>query len=237
MSPDCAAVVMASSGALGAGAAFVLTPLVLSMAGFSAVGPAAGSWAAAWQSTMPLVAQGSLFASLQSTAMAGVGATTLISGSALGGATGVALLTRICSAVDHARPGSTEQQAVKLVRAAVRGAERITSAALAAGTPVAAALYKSGLLPASARLHSRHSAQRCSQALRNLCRVGAAAEGAPGSAAADVDAGREDAPRSARARKLFARLCAPPHVCCAQQRSLPSRRATHLEEALRLAQR
>ncbi|KAF2753406.1 hypothetical protein EJ05DRAFT_541919 [Pseudovirgaria hyperparasitica] len=53
--------------------ALIFGPL-LSLMGFTAVGPAAGSLAAAWQASLGTVAGGSLFAILQSAAMAGYGA-------------------------------------------------------------------------------------------------------------------------------------------------------------------
>ena len=47
------------------------TPAILGAVGFSAIGPVAGSAAAAWQASMGSVAAGSLFPFLQSAAMGG----------------------------------------------------------------------------------------------------------------------------------------------------------------------
>ena len=49
-------------------------PVILPAIGFGAVGPAAGSLAAAWQSSIGIVAAGSPFAFLQSAAMGGAAA-------------------------------------------------------------------------------------------------------------------------------------------------------------------
>ncbi|KAK6512974.1 hypothetical protein TWF506_009136 [Arthrobotrys conoides] len=46
-------------------------PVILSAVGFSSVGPVAGSYAAAWQSSIGVVQAGSTFAALQSAAMTG----------------------------------------------------------------------------------------------------------------------------------------------------------------------
>jgi len=141
VSPPCAAVVLVSSGAVGAGVAWALAPIVMGMAGFSAIGPAAGSWAASWQATMPLVAQGSLFAVLQSAAMAGIGTTTIVSAASLGGLAGATLITRICTAVDTVKPGSPEAQAVDLVYTAVRNTGSSVKDGTKAATSSIDALY------------------------------------------------------------------------------------------------
>ncbi|KAJ7561606.1 hypothetical protein O6H91_03G035600 [Diphasiastrum complanatum] len=82
-----------SCGAALLGGAKVATA-ALSYSGFTSVGPAAGSYAAAWMSSIAsasggAVPAGSVFATIQSLAMtqaAGVlGATTLIGGGLLGG--------------------------------------------------------------------------------------------------------------------------------------------------------
>mmetsp|Transcript_61790 Transcript_61790/g.145681 ORF Transcript_61790/g.145681 Transcript_61790/m.145681 type:complete len:306 (+) Transcript_61790:97-1014(+) len=148
VSPQCATVVMVTSGVLGAAVAWILTPVVLWMAGFAEIGVAEGSYAAAWQSTMPLVAKRSLFAALQSAAMSGVGATTLFSAAALGGAAGAGLIGAICKGVDNLKPGSPGHQVVQFVHSAVLDAEPIisnaTKSAKSEVNQVAAALYASG---------------------------------------------------------------------------------------------
>ena len=72
ISPKCAAVII-SGGALGGdGLAYAITP-ALCTARFCQAGVTPSSFASWWQSTMPLIKGGSLFATLQSIAMGGVG--------------------------------------------------------------------------------------------------------------------------------------------------------------------
>ncbi|KAL2816025.1 hypothetical protein BDW59DRAFT_166564 [Aspergillus cavernicola] len=59
-------------------------PAVLGAIGFSAVGPVAASFAAAWQSSIGLVQAGSLFATLQGAAMGGAAAGTFTTASSIG---------------------------------------------------------------------------------------------------------------------------------------------------------
>ncbi|PYI36381.1 hypothetical protein BP00DRAFT_361509 [Aspergillus indologenus CBS 114.80] len=59
-------------------------PAVLGAVGFSASGPIATSFAAAWQSSLGVVQAGSLFATLQSAAMGGVAAGTFTAASNIG---------------------------------------------------------------------------------------------------------------------------------------------------------
>jgi hypothetical protein len=80
---------------------FLLRSVLLWIRGFSAVGVTKGSFAAWWQSTMPLVAKGSIFAVLQSIAMGGTGAATWTIGglaTALGASTELAgsLALEVC---------------------------------------------------------------------------------------------------------------------------------------------
>ncbi|RYP77264.1 hypothetical protein DL769_003459 [Monosporascus sp. CRB-8-3] len=63
---------------------------VLGIAGFSAVGPAAGSAAAAWQSSIGLVQAGSIFAWCQSAAMGGAAAGTIAAAQGVGVGIGAA---------------------------------------------------------------------------------------------------------------------------------------------------
>jgi len=66
------------TGAVASTVAFITVP-VLGVIGFSAIGPAAGTAAAAWQSSIGLVNAGSLFALCQSAAMGGAAAAGLTS--------------------------------------------------------------------------------------------------------------------------------------------------------------
>ncbi|KAF3289959.1 hypothetical protein TWF970_003702 [Orbilia oligospora] len=50
---------------------YFVVPFALGAVGFSAIGPVAGSYAAAWQSSIGVVQAGSTFAALQSAAMTG----------------------------------------------------------------------------------------------------------------------------------------------------------------------
>ncbi len=106
ISPKCAAVLITSTTAVGVGVAYALTPAMLCGAGFCPVGVAKGSFAASWQSTMPLVAKGSVFAALQSAAMGGAGIKTTVAAAAVGGGTGALLLHQLCSFVDKAHTDS-----------------------------------------------------------------------------------------------------------------------------------
>lgn len=69
-------------GAVAVGA--LLTPFALGVVGFSAIGPVAGTAAAAWQSSVGVVGAGSLFAWCQSAAMGGAAAAA-VTGTGIGG--------------------------------------------------------------------------------------------------------------------------------------------------------
>ena len=109
VSPKCAAVLLVGAGSIGAVAASALTPIALCSIGIYSTGIAGGSYAASWQSTMPLVAKGSLFAGLQSAAMSGT-TLTVTAGAMLGGAVSISYLQDICTRVNEADPDSTEGQ-------------------------------------------------------------------------------------------------------------------------------
>ena len=107
VSSNCAAVLLASGTTLGAGVAYALTPAALCTAGFCAPGVAAGSFASWWQSTMPLVVKGSLFAKLQAIAAGGVtGMGSSVAGAAVGGAVAASYLRDFCAFVDETDPES-----------------------------------------------------------------------------------------------------------------------------------
>ena len=122
ISPECAAALLATTAALGAGATYALTPAVMCTAGFCPTGVAGSSFASWWQSTMPLVKSGSLFAQLQSLAMggAGMGKVTIAAG-AVGGITGLGYLKKFCAIVDDADPNTAAGKAIALTVATGRG--------------------------------------------------------------------------------------------------------------------
>jgi len=122
VSPKCAAAVLTSSGALGGAVAYMLTPAALCTAGFCSAGVTGGSFAAWWQSTLPLVVKGSLFSTLQAAAMGGSsGVSTIVTGGAIGGAIGMQYLTEFCGFVDATDPMSTMGGMFEKNLAAVRG--------------------------------------------------------------------------------------------------------------------
>lgn len=63
---------------------------VLGLAGFSAIGPVAGSAAVAWQSSLGIVQAGSLFAWCQSAAMGGAAVNGIVACGAAGGSVAMA---------------------------------------------------------------------------------------------------------------------------------------------------
>jgi len=103
----CAANIIVAGGTLGGLAAYVVTPAALCTAGFCPAGVTAGSFASWWQSTIPVVAKGSLFSQLTSLAMGGAGSTNFVlASSALGGATGALYAQSFCAFVDDTDPAS-----------------------------------------------------------------------------------------------------------------------------------
>jgi hypothetical protein len=89
--------------AVGLGALGVVSLInpALGIAGFSAIGPVAGSAAAAWQSSLGLVQAGSFFAWCQSAAMGGAAAGTIAGLQGVGlGVTGLGALGSILSSSD-----------------------------------------------------------------------------------------------------------------------------------------
>jgi hypothetical protein len=86
-------------------AAAVTVP-ILGAVGFGALGPVAGSAAAAWQSSIGAVSAGSLFAWCQSAAMGGAAASTICAFGAASG--GVTALATAAGATAAALEGSSE---------------------------------------------------------------------------------------------------------------------------------
>ncbi|GMG16903.1 unnamed protein product [Aspergillus oryzae] len=75
---------VASGTGLALATAPITGPAILGAVGFSAAGPVAASFAAAWQSSIGVVQAGSLFATLQGAAMGGAAAGTFITASNIG---------------------------------------------------------------------------------------------------------------------------------------------------------
>jgi len=106
ISDQCAAVLLVSGSAIGAGLAYAITPVALCSAGFCSVGVTGSSFAAWWQSTLPLIVKGGFFAKLQAVAMAGAGAKVTVTAAAVGGAVSATYLKDVCAFIDEADPKS-----------------------------------------------------------------------------------------------------------------------------------
>ncbi len=82
---------------------------------------AGGSFAAAWQAYIGAIQSGSLFATLQSIAMGGIGGGTIALGGMTGGVAAAAAISTVCAAVDKAaeQPGAVQDllSAVAAIRA------------------------------------------------------------------------------------------------------------------------
>jgi len=137
VSVDCAALILTGTGILGAAASNAIIVLVLRLIGFAAAGVVKGSFAAWWQSTMPLVSAGSIFAKLTSIAMSagGAGAAGTTIGGIVGVSGGAAALTwtplaNICKRVDEevaqgSVAGATLQANTKAVQALLSSADNM----------------------------------------------------------------------------------------------------------------
>jgi hypothetical protein len=81
--------IVAGGAVVSIGSYFFVAPVVLSAVGFTTIGPAAGSYAASWMSSIGVVQAGSIYSGIQSVAMGGAYATTVngTTGAVLGGAT------------------------------------------------------------------------------------------------------------------------------------------------------
>ena len=115
VTPTCAAVLLMGGGVVGAIVATTVPAAVMYIIGLSPEGVIADSFAAAWQSTMPLVAKGSLFALLQSAATGGVGSEVVISGASIGIAAGAMVMEKTCRAIDNVPPFSAEEGLVNIL--------------------------------------------------------------------------------------------------------------------------
>ena len=111
VSPECALVLTLAGGGVGGALVWMVAGPFLSLVGFTATGVAQGSFAAWWQSTMPLISAGGLFASLQSIAMGGV-ATSVTIASSLGGAATAFRLRDVCDKIDGLSSESVEMKAI-----------------------------------------------------------------------------------------------------------------------------
>lgn len=127
VSSECAAVLVAEGFIVGGIATAVIAsffPLLLEGLGFTAIGVEAGSKAALWQSTFPLVKAGSLFAKLQSIVMSGAESTVIVPGSivggAVGGATAASQVHRTCQVIDDVEPESTKGKAIRAITVETR---------------------------------------------------------------------------------------------------------------------
>ena len=114
VSPSCAVVLVVTGSAVGGLTSWALTGPLLAVLGFTSVGVAKGSFAAWWQSLMPLVMTGSLFSTLQSIAMAGVGSSIVIS-SSIGGAATASQLRGMCEKIDAIDRESPEGKIISLL--------------------------------------------------------------------------------------------------------------------------
>lgn len=114
VTPQCAAVLLVGGGIVGATVAATALPALMYIVGFSSGGVLANSFAASWQATMPIIAQGSLFALLQSAAASGIGSSIMITAAAVGSTSGLLLMQQTCSAIDNVPAGSAEQALVLL---------------------------------------------------------------------------------------------------------------------------
>ena len=128
ISPECASILILAGATGGALMSTLVNPLLASI-GFTATGVTSGSFAAWWQSTMPLVSSGSLFASLQSIAMSGV-SSNLVIASSVGGVATAKKLTEFCKRIDDLDPQSTKGEVVRKVAQTSKDAMNYISATI-----------------------------------------------------------------------------------------------------------
>mmetsp|Transcript_27766 Transcript_27766/g.32390 ORF Transcript_27766/g.32390 Transcript_27766/m.32390 type:complete len:195 (+) Transcript_27766:44-628(+) len=144
VSAECAAVLVVAGGAVGGTASWALASSVLYLIGFTAEGVAAGSFASWWQSTMPLISAGSLFASLQSIAMTGVANKVIVSG-AIGGAATAQRFKDVCSEIDEVDPNSTGGKTIAAILKAEHAAYEVGQKAGATWSAIKNIFHEQGL--------------------------------------------------------------------------------------------
>ena len=127
VSPECAAVLLVGGAAAGGATAYALVAPLLALLGFTAAGVAGGSFASWWQSNLSMILAGSMFATLQSIAMAGAGPGVIALGSSLGAATQAAFVEDICARVDAVDPDSATGLTIATTLATVQKAESVKS--------------------------------------------------------------------------------------------------------------
>jgi Interferon-induced 6-16 family len=119
VSRECAGVLLVGGSLAGGGTAFLATGSLLALLGFTSTGVAGGSFAAWWQSSMPMISSGSVFATLQSIAMAGAGSGTVALGGMAGALPAAKFMKQVCAKVDTVEPDSAAAAAVALAVATV----------------------------------------------------------------------------------------------------------------------
>ena len=111
VSRECAVVLVTGGlivGGLAVAAAEALVGMLLNVIGFAAIGVEAGSTAAWWQSTFPLVKAGSTFSKLQSITMSEAGVGVVPVGAAVGGVVAAAKIDDLCRGIDSIDSESLE---------------------------------------------------------------------------------------------------------------------------------
>ena len=125
VSTECATFLFTASVLVGEVVVALITNLfsaLLAGLGFASIGVEAGSAAAAWQSTFPLVPEGSFFSKLQSITMKGAG-WTFGPGSVAGGAAALTEMGKVCTAIDNLDPESDGREILSNLAAVFRGAK------------------------------------------------------------------------------------------------------------------
>ena len=115
VSTECAVALVTGGlivGGVAVAAAEALVGMLLNVIGFAAIGVEAGSTAAWWQSTFPLVKAGSTFSKLQSITMSEAGFGVVPVGVAVGGTKAAAKIDDLCRGVDSIDSESWEGKAL-----------------------------------------------------------------------------------------------------------------------------
>lgn len=136
ISPKCAAVLVTAGTGGGGALAYALAPAALCKAGFCSVGVSSSSFASWWQSTMPLVQTGSIFATLQSITMGGASTKIVVAGSVLGGSLSLKYLQALCDYVDdpESKMAPIFSANLEAVKRAHETAEKVKTACLSSET-------------------------------------------------------------------------------------------------------